>query len=201
MNIVIAVAVACAIFLSGPVYAARQESADGDPARFVEALGDSVVKILENPDLSHEQRIERYSRLFKTAFDLDSIGTFAIGRYRNTIADTKFTRFRDLFGQHLIHIYASKFANYSGEKFVVKGERKLPDGQTAVAAFIRGNSGTPPTNLTFKVASNGKSMKIHDVVINGVSLLVTKRQEVMSIMANGGIDHLIDKLQELDRKS
>lgn len=192
---VFAVATLAAISMQAP-QPASATAVDGDPTAFITSLGNAVVEILENPALSQNERVQRYSAQFREAFDWDRIGVFAIGPYRRGVTREKFDEYRDLFAQHMTKIYAARFADYSGERFVVKGERPLGHGGSEVVAEIRGSDGQEPIGLAFKVVEDGGKLKIYDVAINGVSLLVAKRAEVKGILTSRGIDGLIATLRK-----
>lgn len=189
---------AVALLAAGSIVAERPASAsavDGNPTAFITSLGNAVVEILEDPALSQDERVKRYVAQFRAAFDWDRIGVFAIGRYRQGLTHEKFAEYRDLFAQHMTKIYAARFADYSGERFVVKGERPVGRDGSEVFAEIRGAGSQEAVGLAFKVVDDGGNLKIYDVSINGVSLLVAKRAEVKGILASRGIDGLIATLR------
>lgn len=186
-----------AVWTSAPAAA----SVNGDSAAFIESLGKAVVEILENPALSQDDRIARYSAKFEGAFDWDRISAFAIGQYQRYVPRDKFVVYRDLFARHMMRLYAAKFADYSGEQFVVKGARQFGGrGTSEVTAIIRDGGDREPVRLAFKVVRDGGSQRIYDVAINGVSLLVAKRAEVRGIVARGGIDGLIAQLKNANAR-
>jgi len=178
-----------------PAQAAATTGASA-PKAFVSSLGNAVVSILENSHLSQVERIERYSVQFERAFDWDRISAFAIGQYRRGVTRDKFTTYRDLFALHMTRLYAERFANYSGEKFVVKGERQFGRGGSEVTALLQGSGDRGSVKLAFKLVQDGDGPRIYDVAIDGVSLLVAKRAEIKSIIARGGIDGLIAQLKK-----
>lgn len=186
-----------AIISTNAVTPAWATAVDGNPTAFISSLGKAVLNILENPGLSQQERVQQYSAHFKSAFDWNRISAFAIGQYQSGVPQDKFAEYRDLFSQHMTRIYAAKFADYSGEQFVVKGERQLGSDASEVSASITGNNDREPTNLLFRVVRDGDRLKIYDVAINGVSLLVAKRAEVKGIMSRGGIDGLIAALRKI----
>lgn len=174
--------------------------AEGTSSAFVKSLGKTVVDILENPALSSKERHEQYSAHFKKSFDWDRISTYAIGRYRHNVPQDKFIEYRDQFAQHMTSLYAAKFADYSGEQFLVKGERLIESGGSEVTAEIRDAKDGETARLAFKVMQDGGKQRIFDVSINGVSLLVAKRSELKGIISRGGIDDLITQLKKANSR-
>lgn len=164
-------------------------------ATFIKQLGGQVLATLEDRGLSQQARTKRFYDLFRDSFNEDRISSFALGKYRRTIAPERFEEYRELFGKYMTGLYAAKFANYSGETFAVTGARELSDGENEVAAEIRRRKGEP-IRLAFRIDRDSDQMKIYDVVIEGVSLLFAKRHEVTSVIARDGMDKLIDRLRE-----
>jgi phospholipid transport system substrate-binding protein len=168
----------------------------GSSTAFISSLGKAVVDVLENPDLSQGERVERYSAQFDRAFDWNRISAFAIGQYRRGVTRDKFNTYRDLFARHMTRLYAERFAHYSGERFLVKGERQFGRGGSEVTALLQRSDDRAPVKLAFKLVRDGDGPRIFDVAIDGVSLLVAKRAEIKSILATGGIDGLIAQLKK-----
>ncbi len=175
---------------------ASATAVDGTSKALITSLGKAVVDILENPALSPKARAEQYSAHFEKAFDWDRISAFAIGKYQRGVPRKKFVEYRDLFAQHMTRLYAAKFADYSGEAFLVKGERQFGRGGSEVTAEIRDANDRETVRLAFKVVQEDGKQRIYDVLINGVSLLVAKRSELKGIISRGGIDGLIAQLKK-----
>lgn len=188
------------IVLALLVAASGTAVASGSSSAFIAALGKSVVEILEDPNLSQDERAARYGDRFRQAFDWDRIGAFAIGQYRRGVTRQKFEEYRDLFAAHMMQIYAAKFAGYSGEQFVIKGERAFGRGGSEVVALLRGADSGEAVKLAFKLVQEDGTQRIYDVAVNGVSLLVAKRAEVKGIIASGGIDGLIAQLRKANAR-
>ena len=180
-----------AIWIGSPAVA-------GNATAFVASLGQAVVAILENPALSPAERVDRYRAQFDKAFDWDRIGAFAIGQYQRGVPREKFVAYRDQFAQHMTNIYAAKFADYSGERFLVKGEWQFGRGGSEFTALLVRRDGSDPVKLAFKLVRIGEAPRIYDVVIDGVSLLVAKRAEMKGIIAARGIDGFIAQLKRVN---
>ena len=191
-----AVAIFAILSMQAPVPASAT-AVEGTPTAFITSLGKAVVNILENPSLSHPERMQQYSAQFGTYFDWDRIGAFAIGQYQRDVPQDKFLQYRDLFAEHMTRIYAAKFADYSREQFVVKRERQVDSDTSEVTAEIVAIGGREPVRLAFRVIRDDGRLKIYDVTISGVSLLIAKRAEVKGIMSRDGIDGLIAALKKV----
>ena len=101
----------------------------------------------------------------------------------------------ELFPKYVAKLYAIQFSDYAGQTFAVRGSKPGADGATIVNAEIDQPNGDP-IKLDFIVQSGGQGLKVIDVKVEGVSLLVTKRSEFDSVVAQKGIDGLLQALRQ-----
>ena len=164
----------------------------------IEGLGDDVITVLADKSLDHARREPRFRELLQSSFDAETTGRVVLGRYWNLATARERQTFLPLYRDYLIRIYSSRFARFSGEKFVVRGTRTEAYGDTVVQSEIQPPAAGGPTySVNWRVRKEGNTYRIVDVVIDGVSLLVTHNQEFSSIIQNGGgkVQALIDALQ------
>ena len=102
------------------------------------------------------------------------------------------------FEDWIVTAYGARFSEYSGEQFKVVGQRPESEAITMVSSQIQRPAGGPPIRVDWRVAKSGNDLKIADVVVEGISLMVTQRQEFASVIQrNGGkLDALIRILRE-----
>ncbi len=176
--------------------AATPRSADAadDAKAFVQGIGDQVVKVLQQK-LPREQTAQQLGAIWLPAFDVESIGRSVLGKHWKKASDEQRKAYMELFPKYVAKLYAIQFSDYSGETFVVKGSKVTSDRNTIVNAEIDRPNGEP-IKLDFIVQSGGQGPKITDVKVEGVSLLVTKRSEFDSVVAQKGIDGLIQALRQ-----
>jgi phospholipid transport system substrate-binding protein len=186
-----AAAMVCLI-LSAPGLA--QPEAAKDPRAFVDALGSDVLAIIKSPNISMAERQQRFRDLFQRAFDVPKIARFVVGRYWNRASPDEQTKYLDVFGSYVSTIYASQFAQYQGESFKTAGLRQIGDGESVVQSeIVRG--GNPSIQVGFRVDASSGSFKIVDVTVEGVSLIVTKRDEFGSVLSQEGMSGVIKRMQ------
>jgi phospholipid transport system substrate-binding protein len=144
--------------------------------------------------LSVVERDRRFTPVFTTVFDIPTMTRLAVGLPWRDFSAQQQAAVRDAFARFIVADYASQIKDYSGERFVV-------DPQTTPEA--RGGGEIVKTNL---LQSNGRTVSINylvrggkvvDIYLNGtISDLALRRDEFASIIASGGADGLIKKLQE-----
>jgi phospholipid transport system substrate-binding protein len=180
------------LFLSTPVSA--QPEAAKDPRGFVDALGADVLSIIRSQNISMPDRQQRFRDLFHRAFDVPKIARFVVGRHWNRAAPEEQAKYLEVFGGYVSTIYASQFSQYQGESFKTTGMRQIGDGESVVQSEIV-RAGNPSIQVGFRVDGGSGAFKIVDVTVEGVSLIVTKRDEFGSVLSQEGISGVIKRMQ------
>ncbi len=154
--------------------------------QFVQNLGDQAIHILADKALKPDQRQEHFRRLLETTFDMPTIGHFVLGRLWNSTGEAQRIEYMDLFERLLLKSYSARFALYTGEGFKVISVRPEGDRDVVVVSNITHPDGSAPTTVEWRVRQNGTSFGIIDVVVEGVSMSVTQRQEYASVIQRNG---------------
>ena len=164
-----------------------------DPRAFVQSVGDRVVKVLQQK-LPREQAEQQLNAVWLQAFDVEAIGRTVLGTHWKAANDQQRKAYMDVFPKYVAKLYAIQFSDYSGETFAVGGSSVLDAASTLVhAQIVRPDK--EPIKVDFVVHADGQELKIGDVKIEGVSLLITKRTEFDSVVAQKGIDGLIQAMR------
>jgi phospholipid transport system substrate-binding protein len=174
--------------------AVAQTDPGKDPRAFVDSLGANVLAILKSPNITMAERQQRFRDLFHRAFDVPKIGRFVIGRYWNRASPEEQAKYLEVFGSYVSTIYAGQFSQYQGESFKTTGARQIGDGESVVQSEIV-RAGNPSIQVGFRVDGSSGPLKIVDVTVEGVSLIVTKRDEFGSVLSQEGISGVIKRMQ------
>jgi phospholipid transport system substrate-binding protein len=166
--------------------------------KFVQDLGDSAVRIITNKQLSEDQRNAEFGKALNDSFDVKTIAHFAIGRAWNAATPGQQDEYMDLFKALLIRNYGDRMTLASGEQFQVVGVRPESDMDTTVLSQISHSDGSKPTAIDWRIRQKDGKFGVIDVIVEGISLSVTQRQEYASIVQNNGGQ--LDKLLETMRK-
>jgi phospholipid transport system substrate-binding protein len=186
-------------FAAGIVLSGRIASADAgvSASEFIAGLGERAVSALTGPELSHEERALRFRELLDTHFDGPAIGKFVLGRYWRTATDEEKQEFIKLFEEFLVQGYARRFGEYSGENFEVRNVRQGTDGFALVQSLvIRPNAEN--VRVDWRVhGENGDGFRIVDVIVEGLSMAATQRDEFASVIQSKGgkVAGLLDVLR------
>src|SRR5579871_3434775 len=173
-------------------------SAGGEPAKFVQSLGDQAISIITDASLSKTDREAHFHDMFVNSFDVPAIGRFVLGRYWRTANDAQRQEFQKLFEDMIVKTYNNRFSEYKGEQFKVTGARPDGDSTLVTTNVTQPKTGAQPVKVDWRVIKQANGLKIVDVIIEGVSMSVTQQQEFGSVIQrNGGqIDGLLASMRE-----
>lgn len=171
------------ILASAPVFARADASA---PEKFINNLADRALGLVTDKSSNLASKRERFDELLTQNFDMEGIGRFLLGRYWRLATPEEREAYLKAFKESIVYTYTARFDEYSGQKLVIDGSRE--DGQfTLVNSRIIDPKGGPEVKVEWRLIRQGDSYKVVDVVIEGVSMSVTQRQEYASVIqSNGG---------------
>jgi phospholipid transport system substrate-binding protein len=176
---------------------AHEQALQSPVGKFVQDLGDRVIKIISNKQLSTEQRDAEFNHVLGDSFDLNTIGRFVIGRAWNTATPDQQNEYMASFKALMIRNYGNRMTLVTGEGFQVIGTRPESDLDTVVSSQITHPDGSQATSIDWRVRQKDSKIGIIDVVVQGISLSVTQRQEYAAIIQNNGgqIDGLLEAMR------
>jgi phospholipid transport system substrate-binding protein len=195
-----------AILLAAPVARAADPSpaaqdASLAPRPLIEKLVTELLAILRDPNLSKPEKRQKVQDLAYDHMDFPTLSRLTLGRHWREINDDQKKRFMDEYRKHLTATYGHTSDEYTDEDIRVLGDRTESDGDAIVSTSIIGSQNGGPRKEIAKVeyrlrkGSDG-AWKIIDVNIDGVSLVTNFRSQFQEIIANGGIEHLIQLLHD-----
>jgi len=166
--------------------------------KFVQDIGDRAIGVIASSSVTAEQRNEKFRQILRDSFDLPTIGRFVIGRTWNAATPDQQKEYMRLFEELVVKTYGNRMALYTGEGFEVTGVRPESEKDTIVTSEITHPDGSQPTSIDWRIRTKDGKMGVIDVVVEGVSLSVTQRQEYSSVIQrNGGqIDGLLDMMRQ-----
>ncbi len=185
---------AAALLAALPAYAAL--SAD-QAKTFIDGLSGEAIGSLTGASVTQSERETRFRSLLQAHFDMPGISRFVLGRYWKLASEPQQGEFQKLFETMLVQSYAKTFAQYGGEKFQVSKSWADGDGSVVVNSHVDRPNGDV-IHLDWRVADQDSTLRIIDLVVEGVSLRATHRSDFASaIQGNGGtIAALLDLMRQ-----
>ncbi len=181
----------------------HEESMKVPAGKFIQNLGDKVIGIVADKKITPQVRTDQFREILRTAFDLQTIGRFVIGRTWNSATPAQQAEYMSSFEQLVIKNYGNQISLYSGEGFTVKSVRGESEKDSVVNALIVHPDGSQPTSVDWRVRQRDGKLGVIDVVVEGVSLSVTQRQEYAAVIQHndGQIDGLLKIMREQIQKA
>jgi phospholipid transport system substrate-binding protein len=178
-----------------PTFTARSQM---PVAKFVQDIGNRAIAICADKSLSAEQRGGKFRQILRDSFDLMTIGRFVIGRSWNAASPQQQQEYMHLFESLVIKNYGDQLELYAGEGFQVTGARAESEKDFIVTSAIVHPDGSEPTEVDWRVRQKDGKFGVIDVVVEGVSLSVTHRQEYASIIQHddGKLDGLLALMRQ-----
>ena len=188
--------VLCIAVPSAPVWADEKGAA---AEKFVAGLGDSALALVTDKTVVGEARREKFRMLLNDHFDLNWIGQFVLGRNWRRASPEERETYLKLFEESIVFTYTNQFDSYSGQRFEVTGSGK--NGRYTVVKSNIVDPANPNGNvlIDWRLIEDGETFRIVDVVIEGISMGITQRNEYASVIeSNGGkIDPLLARMEEI----
>ena len=160
---------------------------------YVSQLADKTLGVLR-ADTNVQARASKLAPMLREGLDLDAMGKFVLGRQGKELSAEQTKSFAHAFEKHVVETYSDLLARQTVAEVKITGESKQPDGDVLVNSEVV-RAGSPPTPYDWRVRETPAGLKVVDVVINGVSLLITRRQEFAAVMRKDGVDGLIRRLE------
>jgi phospholipid transport system substrate-binding protein len=186
-----------AILILGAARPADAQAIAGDPGDFVRGFTSEAIAALADQTLPVNRREAEFRRLLVANFDMERIGRFVLGRYWRKASEAQRAEFHRLFEDMTVISYSQRLSQYGGESLKVGGVRNQTEKGITVSSLIVRAKGAPiPVN--WRLRRTGDGWRVVDVMIEGVSMAITQRQEMGAVIksAGGRVDGLLDKLRE-----
>jgi phospholipid transport system substrate-binding protein len=182
--------------------AVSASAAASDAAAFIADLGNKALTILNQRQKSQADYERQFHELLHEGFDVSRISCFVLGRYCRTAPEAQRQEFAKAFEDYIVGVYTVRFSEYTGESFKVTGSRAESEKTTLVSSQIVRTGGAPPVKVDWRVSDTPQGPKITDVTVEGVSMILTQRDEFASILqrSNGDLQALINLLKQKTKK-
>ena len=169
-----------------------------EPNIFVQSTVNRASAILSN-NLSKEEKIEKLKEVALETVDITGIGFYTLGKHRKNLNDQQKKEYSELFNKYFLKSFSSRLAEYSNPKIDVNSQEKINEKYTMVSSLLIATDERPEVKIDWRVyTKNPEKPLIRDLIIEGLSLARTQKEEFNSIIqSNGGdINALFANLKE-----
>jgi phospholipid transport system substrate-binding protein len=169
-----------------------------EPDVFVQSTVNRAAKTLSG-SLTKEERIEKLKKIASETVDINGIGYYTLGNYRKNITDEQIKQYKFLFRQYFLKSFSSRLAEYSNPEIEVISKKKINENYTLVSSILVSTKKRPEVKIDWRVyTKNPENPVIRDLIIEGLSLARTQKEEFSSIIQgnDGDINALFSTLKE-----
>ena len=172
---------------------------NSEPKIFIQELVDDAIKTLSDKSLTLEEKNNFIKKIALENVDIKALGLYTLGKIRKDLDDNTINKYQSLFEKYFLKSLTSRLTDYSSQKFEVIEAEQKSSNYTIVKSKIAESVKSPEIKVDWRVyTKNPQKPLIRDLVVEGLSLARTQKEEFSSILSsnNNNVDVLIDKLNE-----
>ena len=177
--------------ISKPTYAKN-------PSDLINEIVNQATMVLSSDD-PVESKIIKLNDIAERNVDINGIGMYTLGKYRKSISEEDKSKYQKLFKSYFLKSFSSRLVDYTDPKINVVSEKKVSDKYTIVNSILEANKGRPEVKIDWRIyTKNSEKPLIRDLMVEGLSLARTQKEEFNSVIQNnnGDINSLFKVLEE-----
>ena len=185
-------------FFQSPLF-----SYSSNPKDFVNELVIEAITKLSDKNLNKIQKEAFVEEIALENVDINALGLYTLGELRKSASESDISDYQKSFEKYFLKSLTSRLTDYSDSKFEVLGEDKKSSNYTIVNSKVSPTDGGPEIKIDWRIyTKNPDKPLIRDLIVEGLSLARTQKEEFASILSsnNNDIKILISKLQEFVKK-
>ena len=169
-----------------------------EPDVFVQSTVNRASTILSK-NISKSEKINELKVIAKETVDIEGIGFYTLGNYRKDMNEEELSKYATLFEQYFLKSFSSRLAEYTNPEISVNSKEVLSENYTIVNSVLKGTADRPEVSIDWRIyTKNPNNPYIRDLIIEGLSLARTQKEEFASIINsnNGDFKVLFKTLEE-----
>ena len=174
-----------------------------DPKEFVNELVNDAISLLSDKSATKEKKEDFIKTIALENVDINALGLYTLGELRKSSNKGDIIKYQDVFEKYFLKSLTSRLVDYSSSKFEIIGSDQKSANYTIVSSKIIPEDGDPEIKIDWRIyTKNPEKPLIRDLIVEGLSLARTQKEEFASILSsnNNDIMILISKLQEFVSK-
>ena len=153
-------------------------------SNFIDEITDKASNILSSKD-TREIKIKELIKIGESSVDIEGIGFYTLGKHRKSLNDDQKNEFKEIFREYFLKSFSTRLVEYKEAKIVVISEDVKSEKYTIVKSKLLATSNRPEVAIDWRVYTKNPSKPlIRDLIIEGLSLARTQREEFNSIIMN-----------------
>ena len=172
------------------------------PDVFVQSTVNRASEVLSK-NLTKNEKINWLKSIAKETVDIKGVGFYSLGSARKNLTKDQIEKYSELFEAYFLKSFSSRLAEYTNPEIEVKNKEKINDNYTIVNSILVATSERPEVKIDWRVyTKNPDNLLIRDLIIEGLSLARTQKEEFSSIINSndGNVEALIKRLTEFSNQ-
>ncbi len=169
-----------------------------EPSELINEIVDEASLILSSSD-PVESKIIKLNNIAEINVDIDGIGMYTLGKYRKNLNEEQKIKYKKLFKSYFLKSFSSRLVDYSDPKINVISDKQINEKYTIVSTLLEATAKNPEIKIDWRIyTKNPERPLIRDLIVEGLSLARTQKEEFNSILQNndGDINYLFKSLEE-----
>ena len=172
---------------------------NSDPKLFVEELVNDAINKLSDKNATEEEKVIFIEKIALENVDIDALGLYTLGELRKSTEEGLLNKYQESFKKYFLKSLTSRLRDYSSNEFEIVESEKKSSNYTMVKSKILENGDMPEIKIDWRIyTKNPERPLIRDLIVEGLSLARTQKEEFKSILQNNNedIDYLFKSLEE-----
>mgnify|MGYP006097342583 FL=1 len=169
---------------------------------FVQSTVNRAAKTLGGT-LTKKERIEKLKDIARETVDIRGVGFYSLGANRKNLSKEQLEKYHEVFAEYFLKSFASRLAEYSNPEIQVDSKKKINENYTMVSSTLVSTDTRPEIKIEWRVyTKNPENLLIRDLIIEGLSLARTQKEEFSSIINSndGNADALLKSLSDFTKE-
>ena len=169
-----------------------------NPSDLINDIVNEAASVLKSTD-PVESKIIKLNDIAERSVDIDGIGMYALGKHKKTMSDEQKTKYKKLFKSYFLKSFSSRLVDYTDPKINVVSQKVINKKYTIVNSILEATSKRPQVKIDWRIyTKNPDKPLIRDLIVEGLSLARTQKEEFNSVIQNndGDLNALFKNLEE-----
>ena len=176
-------------------------SFEKEAEQLIQSTTDNAKKIILDSNIKIADKKKKIEAIALDVVDVDGLGRFTLGSSRKDLNEAQLKKYTEIFRVFFAKNISSRLQNYSDQNIKVTGSKKINDNYVLVNSKMTSKKDNQEIKIDWRVFNINNKLVIRDLVVEGLSLAKTQREEFGSILASKGFDGLMANLNDFILKN
>jgi len=179
----------------------NSNSAESNAEAFVLKLTDEAKIIFNDKSLNKDSRLKKLNDLSSKYLDLDALASYTLGDYREKATNSERENFNKLFREYFIKNMSSKLNDFADQDLKIINSKKINENNIIVSTKVFSKKDAQEIAVEWRIYIKDSKLLARDLVVEGLSLARTQKEEFSSIIASKGFVGVITALENFNKSN